>query len=204
MDGRPRTQSAAGPAASWDAAAIRGRLAELARRDPRLARTGADKHRYRLAPPLPAAELRAFEAEHGVDLPKPYRDFLLHVADGGAGPHHGLFPLTGPTAYPGLPDEWAADDVREDDRRPGALATPFRFTEKWHAGPGERFDAAAIVTGTLAVAETGCGGFVRLVVTGAQRGRVWYDDLAVWPHLAPGPWFREWYAEWLADAPDRG
>ncbi|MFI0261469.1 hypothetical protein ACH4OW_20815 [Streptomyces sp. NPDC017056] len=118
MDGRPRTQSATGPAASWDAAAIRGRLAELARRDPRLARTGADKHRYRLAPPLPAAELRAFEAEHGVELPEPY--------------------------------------------------------------------------------------LVRLVVTGAQRGRVWYDDLAVWPHLAPGPWFREWYAEWLADAPDRG
>ncbi|MFH9423288.1 SMI1/KNR4 family protein [Streptomyces sp. NPDC017529] len=203
MDDR-RTAPAAGPADSWDAAAVRTRLAELARSDPERARTGADRHHYRLRPPLPAADLHAFEALHGVELPGSYRDFLLHVADGGAGPHHGLFPLTGPTAYPGPPDDWAADDVREDDRRPGALATPFRFTSAWRPGPGERFDAAAMVAGTLAVAETGCGGFVRLVVTGEQRGRVWYDDLAVWPHLAPGPGFRAWYAAWLADAPDRG
>ncbi|KEF02022.1 SMI1/KNR4 family protein [Streptomyces rimosus] len=192
-----------GGTASWDPGAVRARLAELARRDPRLTRTGADQHGYRLEPPLPADELHAFEALHGVELPQSYRDFLLLVADGGAGPLHGLFPLTGPTAYPGPPDDWAADDIRERDRRPGALAAPFRFTERWHAQPGRRFDAAEMVTGTLAVAEAGCGGFARLVVTGEQRGRIWYDDLEVWPNLAPGPEFHAWYTAWLTGTPDR-
>ncbi|MFH8403151.1 SMI1/KNR4 family protein [Streptomyces sp. NPDC018019] len=188
----------------WDPAAVRSRVAELARRDPGCTRFGADQHRYRLAPPLPAAELHAFESLHGIELPGPYRDFLLRVANGGAGPQHGLFPLTGPSAYPGPPDDWAAEDVREHDRRPGALATPFRLTEAWRPRPGERFDPDALVAGTLAVAEAGCGEFVRLVVTGEQRGRVWFADLEVWPSLTPGPDFGAWYAAWLTDAPGRG
>ncbi|KAA6221012.1 SMI1/KNR4 family protein [Streptomyces albofaciens JCM 4342] len=193
-----------GGPASWDPAAVRTRVAELARLDPQYARFGAGQHRYRLAPPLPAAELHAFEALHGVELPASYRDFVLRVADGGAGPRHGLFPLTGPGAYPGPPDGWAAEDVRESDRRPGALATPFPFTEAWRPRPGERFDPEAMTAGTLAIAEAGCGEFIRLVVTGAQRGRVWSADLEVWPSLTPGPDFGDWYAAWLADTPGHG
>ncbi|MEV5594694.1 SMI1/KNR4 family protein [Streptomyces sp. NPDC052496] len=176
-------------------------MAELGRLDPEYARFGADEHRYRLAPPLPAAELHAFEARHGVELPASYRAFVLDVADGGAGPEHGLFPLVGASACLGPPDDWAAEDVRDADRRPGALATPFRVTEAWRPRAGERFDPDAVVAGTLAVAEMGCGGFVRLVVTGAQRGHVWFTDLSVWPSLTPGPEFATWYAGWLAGAP---
>ncbi|ARF59072.1 SMI1/KNR4 family protein [Streptomyces gilvosporeus] len=200
-------------AGGWDAAAVRARLAEMARRDPRCERFGADRHRYRLGPPLAAADVDAFEARYGIPLPRDYRDFLTQVGGSGAGPDYGLFPLEGP-CY-GSPDEeedddygWAADDEKAQDRRPGVLATPFPLTTAWRAGPGEPYDQAALVTGSLAIAERGCGEFVRIVVTGQDVtgrdvGRIWFAD-QVWFAMTPGPSFREWYLSWLeSDAPAR-
>ncbi|MFE9478516.1 SMI1/KNR4 family protein [Streptomyces spororaveus] len=47
----------------WDAEAVRVRLR-------------AKTSRYELRPPLPEAEVRAFEAEHGIRLPEEYRTFV--------------------------------------------------------------------------------------------------------------------------------
>jgi hypothetical protein len=56
----------------------------------------AIRHRHQLGPVLTAAQVTTFEAEHSVTLPTAYRSFLLDVANGGAGPHYGLFPSTAP------------------------------------------------------------------------------------------------------------
>jgi hypothetical protein len=47
-------------------------------------------HRYSFNPVVRAEEIRAFESAHRVDLPADYRDFLLQVGNGGAGPDFGV------------------------------------------------------------------------------------------------------------------
>ncbi|WP_406346258.1 SMI1/KNR4 family protein [Streptomyces sp. NBC_00648] len=112
---------------SWDAGAVRARVRKMAARDPGREHFGADTHRYELTPPLPEAEIRAFEEAHGADLPVEYRSFVAEVGNGLAGPGHGLMPLTIPR--PEVGEEWAVDDEWEEDRLPGRLAAPFPLTE---------------------------------------------------------------------------
>ncbi|MDJ0379523.1 SMI1/KNR4 family protein [Streptomyces sp. G-G2] len=151
----------------WDATDVRARLGARA---------------LVLAPPLPEAEIRAFEGAHGIRLPAAYRAFVAAVGDGPAGPHHGLLPLTAPR--PEADGEWAVDDEWEQDRLPGRLAAPFE-----PAGRGGQ--------GTLTLAEVGCGAFSRLVLTGPRAGEVWCFD-PDWHGFTPeSPDFRTWYAAWL-------
>ncbi|MGW7245288.1 SMI1/KNR4 family protein [Streptomyces decoyicus] len=85
---------------SWDENAVRARIRQMAARDPKRARFGADTHRYELAPPLPQAQIRAFEEAHGIELPSAYRSFVAEVGNGPADPGHGLMPLTAPARRP--------------------------------------------------------------------------------------------------------
>jgi hypothetical protein len=54
---------------------------------------GSESHAFRLNPPLPEADLQAFETSHHIRLPEAYRTFLKHAGNGGAGPYYGIFPL---------------------------------------------------------------------------------------------------------------
>lgn len=54
---------------------------------------GEERHEFRLGPRLSRARVDAFEAEHDIELPEPYRDFLLHMGGSGASPRYGLIPL---------------------------------------------------------------------------------------------------------------
>ncbi len=54
---------------------------------------GAFGHRWLVEEPLTLGELAELEAQAGVRLPEEYRDFLLRVGAGGAGPAYGLFPV---------------------------------------------------------------------------------------------------------------
>ncbi|MGW1551480.1 SMI1/KNR4 family protein [Streptomyces sp. NPDC002346] len=71
--------------------------------------------------PLGWDRVHAFEAEHGIVLPEPYRTFVAEISDGSyAGPpDYGLMPLAE------LPD-----DGREADGE-RCLAEPFPLTEAW-------------------------------------------------------------------------
>ena len=74
---------------------IKAKLADLRQLDPACELFGSGSHRYRLGPPLTASELADCEKELGVSLPSEYRDFVMEVGHGGAGPFYGLFQLTG-------------------------------------------------------------------------------------------------------------
>jgi hypothetical protein len=188
--------------AIWEAVPIRERLAQLRAQDPDYTRFGADEHRYALSPPLTQSEVARFESEHDVRLPENYRTFLLEVGDGGAGPSYGLYPLSG-----------SSRDGEELAERPasGCLATPFPHTEGWNpprlransepTAPGaltraEYLDARWI-TGSLIIAEDGCGTVHRLIVTGPARGQVWWDDRGEGHGLQPDADFHTWYTSWL-------
>src|SRR4051812_19886848 len=106
----------------WDANDIHARLAATRAADPDLQGFGASRHRHQLGQVLTETEVTSFEAEHGVTLPTAYRS-LLDVGNGGAGPHHGLFPLNGD----------GMRDVGCDERsQPHYLATPFPHTDAWN------------------------------------------------------------------------
>ncbi|MFE0462141.1 SMI1/KNR4 family protein [Kitasatospora sp. NPDC058965] len=172
--------------ADWDTARVRERVAALAAADFGHERFGAADHGYRLRLALGEEAVREFEQRHGVRLPVSYRSFVTQVADGGAGPDHGVLGLLEEPAD----EETALHGERADALRPGFLATPFP-----HSAARPR-RAGYALTGSLVIGESGCGQFSRLVVTGPAAGQVWLDD-QVWGGLRPGPDFADWYLGWL-------
>ncbi|SCK51755.1 SMI1 / KNR4 family (SUKH-1) [Streptomyces sp. WMMB 714] len=185
---------------TWDAAEVRERLRALAEADAGCRRFAAGRHRYRLHPPVADTLVRRFEQDHGVELPDSYLSFITTVGSGGAGPGFGLLPFGS--------DEWARQQADLGDDWADLLSTPFPHTgrfQPWpieracprHAPDDEYFDPCWF-TGSLVLADIGCGSYFRLVVTGPARGQVWSDDLACDEGLNPGPEFREWYMQWLA------
>ena len=65
-------------------------LEQAKAKDPDFERFGAYSHQYRLAAPASEEQILKFEEQQGIRLPEEYRDFLLHVGNGGAGPYYGL------------------------------------------------------------------------------------------------------------------
>lgn len=177
----------------WDPERIHARLAVLRAGDTALSRFGAERHRYELGPTLSEPEVAAFEVEHHIELPESYRSFVLDVGDGGAGPYYGLFSLD---------DRRLPEYEKVERRQPDQLSTDFPHTTEWNAVElGEHeYGHERWSTGSLIVAEFGCGGFFRLVVSGPARGQIWFDDRASDAGLKPVGEFSRWYEEWLAGA----
>lgn len=69
---------------------VPSKLATLEVEDPRFQRFGAFMHQYHLGPKMSEAELSATERALQIQLPEDYRNFLLVVGNGGAGPGYGL------------------------------------------------------------------------------------------------------------------
>ncbi len=65
-------------------------LEQAKAKDPDFERFGADSHQYQLAAPASEEQILKFEEQQGIRLPEEYRDFLLFVGNGGAGPITGL------------------------------------------------------------------------------------------------------------------
>jgi uncharacterized protein (TIGR02996 family) len=134
---------------------------------------GAQAHQFLLRPCLKEAEIRSFEKKQCVELPEDYRDFLLRVGNGGAGPDNGLASLC----------------VPDDDSR---LSEPFLPDEINSRG------FPTCYNGYLVIGLKGCGYLNMLVVSGPHRGKVWYDCRDGDGGFEPtGQMFLEWYEAWL-------
>ncbi|MFC8490081.1 SMI1/KNR4 family protein [Streptomyces sp. NPDC057235] len=155
-------------------------------------------------PPAGWEAVRAFEAEHGIVLPEPYRTFVAEVCDGlrAGPPSYGLLP------FARMPSDWGAG------RPERLLAEPFPLTGAWLWAEDEEelseeeFDARTDPVydhGSLVLGTDGCGMYWHLVVTGPQRGHVWLiDENGAMPFgTRPGgspmpgtPGFAGWAAHW--------
>ena len=158
-------------------------------------------------PPLGWEGLLAWEAEHGVTLPEPYRSLIAEVSNGSAlGPPEdgGLLPLGW------LPSAWAGP---EDPRDPSA---PFPLERGWYWGDDAELtpqDNAALyesvhLHGSVALGSEG-GDFHWLLITaGPQRGSVWvitpvgacpFDGVSgtAWTAKHTGMGFLEWVEQWV-------
>lgn len=169
---------------------------------------GAAQHRYLLTPPWPEDRVKAFEARHRIELPADYRHFLRKIGSAGAGPGYGLFE----------PGTWDGDPPRWDGTRAVApLVRAFRHTRPWNLPQhelanqlaehdddrlGEQYLSPEIAAGAMPIASLGRGTNVVLVISGAQRGKIWIDDRAHENGLAPESEldFDAWYRAWLDGA----
>jgi hypothetical protein len=164
------------------------------RKDPDL------EHDYTLSPPLQMRSVVQFERRHGVELPEEFRHFLLVAGRGGAGPGFGLMT--------------PSSSVRRNRKLQPAAPFPFSTAQAMKVG-AERLIAknkSAMLDGwtqpgTLTLTSHGCGWENAIVLSGPQRGFVWYGGDGWWPegHVAGRGksqrfvqlGFLDWYEDWL-------
>ena len=107
---------------------IKTKLADLRRLDPACTLFGARTHHNTLGPSLTASELENYERRLGLPLPAEYRDFVMEVGHGGAGPFHGVFQLDGS----------ASEDITDLEQ----IKKPFHWTDatnpmQWQSAEAE-------------------------------------------------------------------
>jgi hypothetical protein len=169
------------------------RLASLDRACRVFGAGGEHGHGYRQLPALTAAGLTRLEQTLGVAVPDELGSFLTTVHGGGAGPGYGFevecdgrprpkralpFPFDESAARASIAGGSAALEIPDEDE-----------DDDWPPGPG-----------FVPIAHHGCGVFDVIVVTGDQRGLIWWCDMR-W-----APWFDsagrqltflDWYERWL-------
>ncbi|MGW1006979.1 SMI1/KNR4 family protein [Streptomyces sp. NPDC002520] len=147
--------------------------------------------------PLGYEAVEAWESEHGVALPEPYRTVVAEICDGyGLGPpEDGGLERLGclPTGWPDL-----------GSRQPGA---PFPLVEGWpweddasvDPDEDERIDAV-YTQGSVVLGSEDGQSFWLLVTTGPRRGEVWMvADVGAGPVPGDEAWgFLEWVQRWHA------
>lgn len=177
------------------------KLLEQARaKDPDFARFGAYSHQYKLAAPAGEEAIRKFEEQQGVRLPEEYRDFLMFIGNGGAGPYYGLYGLK------------ALEDDLSDSRglrRCRSLEEPVIYPkmseEEWDriVNPESRRKREEVYpyTGVLPIGTQGCTLMTGLMLTGPYRGQVVYydNDFCGPPFFVREKGFLSWYERWLRE-----
>jgi hypothetical protein len=153
---------------------------------------GADRHGFRLLPPVPESRVRALEAAHGITIPADYRVFITRVASGGAGPAYGLIPFEEAPRY-------ERDDLPQD-----IVGKAFPFTTAYNPETDTpqplTQSRSEQVAGTIVVCHEGCGHLHLLVVHGEAYGQMWCDSTVSDGGYAPlGVGFFDWYERWLDD-----
>lgn len=154
------------------------------------------KRRTRMNPCLSESDVEAFNQRWTIKLPLGYRRFLLTAGNGGLGPPaYGLLPL----------GEVPSDYDRSAGEVLAHLGKPFPLAQGWvWGGEQERKPELHRAThfGNLILGTGGCGQYWLLIVTGPQRGQIWFrTDVGIVPCDPPRD-FLGWYEHWLAGGRD--
>ena len=157
------------------------------------------KDEYSPNPVLTPEEVAAFEEKHLCRLPESYRQYLLHVGNGGAGPDYGIFELGQHFSDSGH------EDCLQDDVD---LSLPFPYPHPLASEECEDDDdlfSPRHAPGSMILCDYGCGTWTRLIITGPLAGEIWCDDRvnsrSFYPQVAPDSTryqFLPWYMDWLA------
>jgi hypothetical protein len=182
---------------------IREKLDRLRRLDTLFSVFGSGSHRYLMGQRLTNADLKSLERQLGATLPLDYRQFLMEVGHGGAGPCYGLFTLDSqdPENVTSI-DDLARRFEWEDAFNPAEWEEPSE-----HEGVECDEDGGFLglsLPGALYLCHCGCALRVFLVVNGTCNGEVWHDWQADGAGIYPATdsrgrrvRFANWYEEWL-------
>lgn len=165
---------------------------------------GAERHKYKLNPPISIDAVRQLEAEFNMKLPEDYVYFLTEIGNGGAGPYCGLYSLEKLRMYC-LEYCGLQDDAREP------IIDSSLTIEKWNevAEHMEYADDAEydkyekyISTGILIIGTQGCTYDNLLMCKGSEAGKIVYIDWNLEPDYPPyltGKTFMEWYVGYFEE-----
>lgn len=154
---------------------------------------GAKNHHFMFNPCLSEQEVKLFEVQHQVALPKDYRLFLTKIGNGGMGPGMGLMPLT--------------NNIED---YPQNLSVPFKHTEAWNYDFEDQnlfngtYEQPDRISGTLLIGSYGFAPKFLLIITGKEAGNLWGDLRVTEQRIVPGLDangkhidFISWYDLWL-------
>ena len=161
-----------------------------------------------LNPPITESELIEFEAKHEITLPSDYREFLLSIANGCIGPVGGIEKLG---QFGGC--DWENSDTIGI----GKLNRRFPYSDSWNSKPLDDsfsndeqqqrylwYFGESHVDGAIPICDLGCGLRQLMIVSGPERGTIWFDDRVDWMGLYPESShsqarvsFIEWYQDWV-------
>ncbi|MBN3870475.1 MAG: SMI1/KNR4 family protein [Nostoc sp.] len=160
---------------------LKKKLSQLALLDATFQVFGSESHEYQLKPCLSNKDIQVFESRYNIRLPSEYRNFLLEIGNGGAGPGYGLSGLLGIEYEDIIPEKLYQENYE-------ILSKPFPLTEAWNDldlivknNPGcvansDAYFDDQFIQGTVTITNYGCGIYAMLVITGEQSGRIWIDD----------------------------
>lgn len=183
---------------------------------------GASSHKYQFNPPLPIKTLNRLEAQFEIRLPHDYKSFLTEIGNGGAGPYYGIHPF-----YVVKPSEKSMDTLNNFELL--KFDFPHKTAWNWPAKVFAKFDEIIggqdgeledffssvfdkqyyqdnLKQGSMYISEYGCALKFLLVITGRERGKIWFDQRADREGIHPVTDqqgnhldFSDWYMQWLDD-----
>jgi hypothetical protein len=185
---------------------------------------GCSAHQFQLEPRLTREELSAAESSLRAHLPLEYRNFLLEVGSGGAGPEYGLHTLratsngwdwdAGPThrTSTGLISKpFTPHHIGSRPLDPLRLIAPaqydFEYREDYataYRNWKDLFWHPDRTSGAVCLCDAGCLRRYWLVISGDERGMIWRDFRVDGVDLAPlfdangrRVSFATWYLSWM-------
>ncbi len=180
-------------------------LEQAKTKDPDFARFGAYSHKYKVSAPASEETIQEFEEQEGIQLPEEYRNFLMFVGNGGAGPYYGLYGVETekkelhdshgtrlyrvreePVIYPNMSvEEW--DRVADQENMPG--------------DGRQKGEEVYPYVGVLPIGSQGCTLMTGIMLEGPYRGQVVYydEDFCGPPFFVREKGFLAWYERWLRE-----
>lgn len=196
---------------------IKEKLKELKTLDSKYEIFGASHHKYAFNEPMTLDQLDEFETKYQVKLPTDYKRFLNKIGNGGAGPYYGIHPLSRnlgkfnpenkfenlKLAFPHYRKwNWSKKILDRFEKLKGdedEEIAEFFDTIFW-----QQYGKEELTSGSLYISEYGCALRYLLIVTGADIGKIWFDQRADHDGINPvvdnnGKKldFYSWYLEWL-------
>ena len=168
----------------------------LEERDKSFQLFGSNAHKYRFNQTLSKEEIVQFEMLNKVELPIEYREFLLEIGNGGTGPGYGMLKLE--------------DSDPNFDKSFALLSSDFPYTGNWEIDQ-KTYDnfseqEKGEFAGCLRVCFLGCSHNILLIVTGQDKGTIWYEGTGSSQGICPieiankKVSFFEWYDSWLIES----
>lgn len=172
---------------------------------------GAEKHKYKLNPPIDRSLVQSAEERYGFTLPRDYFEFITEAGDGGAGPDYGIYPFAEfisesndmngnaepyrkSLAVPFAPRRMLPDEVEEFAITPreGYDKEPHKFFVYEKDNDDYDWDT----DGFLIIGTHGCQWDFALVTAGERRGQIFDTDNEGACAFVAGS-FEEFYRSWL-------